>query len=342
MMGKKQSLSTETKEKIKKMFEEGERQANIALLLNICQPSVSNVVNEARNNGYLSAHKKGAGRPLVTNSRSHRRLSRILDENRFVTVSQCRESMEECGIKISRSTVHRRMKEIGFKSRVPKKKPMLNIKQRVKRLKWAKNHISLSDNYWNQVIFSDESKFEIPAGRKGRVWRKDGEAFSPKCTHRTVKHPGGVMVWGSISSKGLGKLLFIDGNIDSVKYQEILAEGLLGSLSSAVLEQPPIFQHDLASCHNSKSTRLWMNAHNIEVLEWPANSPDLNPIENIWNDIKFMIRKANTLPRTKDELKSLILQFWEGFPAARCQKLISSMSRRCESVIKSKGYPTKY
>lgn len=151
------------------------------------------------------------------------------------------------------------------------------------------------------------------------------------------------MTWGCMTSKGLASLLFIEGNINSTNYQNILEVGLLPILAeSSNTNAPFIFQQDLAPAHNSRSTRNWFQEHEVTVLEWPGNSPDLNPIENVWGYIKTQIRKANPLPRTREEFKSLILRLWSTFPIEACKKLINSMPNRCQEVITSKGYPTKY
>ncbi len=97
-----------------------------------------------------------------------------------------------------------------------------------------------------------------------------------------------------------------------------------------------IFQQDLASAHTAKSTKSWLNEHGVGVLDWPANSPDLN-IENLWS-----IVMRNKRPKNADELKATVKETWASRPPQQCHKLITSMPRRIEAVIKAKGAPTKY
>ncbi len=101
-----------------------------------------------------------------------------------------------------------------------------------------------------------------------------------------------------------------------------------------------IFQQDLAPAHNAKSTKSCLNDHGVGVLDWPANSPDLNPIENLWGIVKRKMR--NKSPKNADELKATVKETWDSIPPQQCHKLITSMPRRIEPVIKSKGAPTKY
>ena len=99
------------------------------------------------------------------------------------------------------------------------------------------------------------------------------------------------MVWDAASTNELGKLINVEENIDSIKYQQILSDGLMSSLDYVIIENSPIFRDDLAPEHNLKFTKDLLYSHNIDVLDCPSNSTDLNHIENIWIDMEFMIRK---------------------------------------------------
>ncbi len=101
-----------------------------------------------------------------------------------------------------------------------------------------------------------------------------------------------------------------------------------------------IFQQDLAPAHTAKGTKSWFNDHGVTVLDWPANSPDLNPIENLWGIVKRKMR--DTRPNNADELKATVKETWASIPPQQCHKLITSMPRQIEAVIKAKGAPTKY
>ncbi len=100
------------------------------------------------------------------------------------------------------------------------------------------------------------------------------------------------------------------------------------------------FQQDLAPAHTAKGTKSWFNDHGVTVLDWPANSPDLNPIENLRGIVKRKMR--DTRPNNADELKATVKETWASKPPQQCHKLITSMPRQIEAVIKAKGAPTKY
>ncbi len=144
---------------------------------------------------------------------------------------------------------------------------------------------------WSKVLFSDESKFCISFGNQGPiVWRKGGEAHSPSCLKSSAKFPQSVMIWGAMSSAGVGPLCFLKTNVTAPVYQDTLEHFMLPSADQLFKDADFIFQQDLAPAHTTKSTRSWLNDHGVGVLDWPANSPDLKRIENLWSIVKRKMR----------------------------------------------------
>ena len=113
-----------------------------------------------------------------------------------INVGEIHKEWTAAGVSASRTTTKRRMKDMRFSCCIPCVKPLLNKKQRKKRLAWAKDKKDWTAPEWSKVMFSHESKFCISFGNQGpRVWRKSGEAQNPGCMRSSVKFPPSVMVW---------------------------------------------------------------------------------------------------------------------------------------------------
>ncbi len=123
-------------------------------------------------------------------------------------------------------------------------------------------------------------------------------------------------------------------------YQEIFEHVMLPSADKLCGDADFIFQQDLAPAHTAKGTKSWFNYHGVTVLDWPANSPDLNPIENIWGIVKRKMR--DTRPNNADDLKAAIKATRASTTPEQCHRLIASMPHCIDAVIHAKGGPTKY
>ncbi len=140
-----------------------------------------------------------------------------------------------------------------------------------------------------------------------RVWRNSGETQNPCCLY-SVKFPQSVMVWAAMSSAGVGPLCFLKSTVNADIYQEILEHFMLPSADKLYGDADFIFQQDLAPAHTAKGGKSWFNDHGVTVLDWPANSPDLNPIENLWGIVKRKMR--DTRPNNAEDLKAAIRATW--------------------------------
>ncbi len=186
------------------------------------------------------------------------------------------ESFTRSGLKLE--SVHQESPRSDvFRKRATK--PLLNQRQHQKRLTWA-----VEKN--NSVV---QSKFCISFGNQGpRVWRKSGEAQNPCCLKSSVKFPQSVMIWAAMSSAGVGPLCFLKSTVNAAIYQEILehfhASFCWQALWRCWFNFPAGLGLPTLTCphwpaHTAKGTKSWFNDHGVTVLDWPANSPDLNPIE---------------------------------------------------------------
>ncbi len=317
IMGKTADLTVVQKTNIDTLHKEGKPQTCVTKEAGCSQTAVSKHVNRK-----LSERKKCGGKRCTTN-RENCSLMRIVKQNRFKNLGELHKEWTEAGVEASRATTHRRVKEFGY-----------SCHQR--RLKWAKEKKNWTVAQWSKVLFSDESKFCILFGyykvleSGGRVEKLIAQVawsqvssfhslwwFGVQCHLLVLVH---CVFWKPTSLHPFTN-----------KYWSTSCFLLLTSFFK---DADFIFQQDLAPAHTAKSTKSWLNDHGVGVLDWSANSPDLNPIKNLWSIVKRKMR--NKRPKNADELKATVKETWASIPPQQCHKLITSMPRRIEAVIKAK------
>ncbi len=221
-------------------------------------------------------------------------------------------------------------------------KPLLNQRQRQKHLTWAVEKKNWTVAQWSKVLFSDENTFCISFGNQvPRVWRKSGEAQNPCCLKSSVKFPQSVMIWAAMSSAGVGPLCFLKSTVNAAIYQEFFRALHASFCWQALWRCWFNFPAGLGTCpHCQRYQKLVSMTMVLLCLIGQQTSPDLNPIENLWGIVERKMR--DTRPNNADELKATVKETWASIPPQQCHKLITSMPRRIEAVIKAKGAPTKY
>ncbi len=248
IMGKTADLTVVQKTIIDTLHKEGKPQTFIDKEAGCSQSAVSKHVNRK-----LRGRKK-CGRKWCTNNRENRSFMRIVKQNWFKNLGELHKEWTEAGVKASRATTHRRVKEFGYSCRQ-------------RRLTWAKKKKNWTVAQWSKVLFSDESKFCISFGNQGpRVWKKGGEAHSQSCLKSSVKFPQSVMIWGAMSSAGVGPLCFLKTNVTAPVYKDLLEHFILPSADQLFKYADFIFQQDLAPVHTAKSTKHCLNDHVLVCL----------------------------------------------------------------------------
>ena len=246
---------------------------------------------------------------------------------------------DETGKQLSSRTVRRRLSETRVNARRPRKNPLLTENNRRLRLGWATTHTKWTLDDWKSVLFTDESKVSIGYDGALYVWRRKGEEFLPECCDRTVQHAASVMVWGLMCWHGLGSLVKLEGRLDSTAYRQVLEEHMLTD-AAALIGDDFVFQQDNAPIHTSRSTRQWLCQHDVTLLDWPPKSPDANPIEKLWHELKTAANRRE--PRTAAELWNALQEAWQQIPVARVRNLAESVPQRLDAIRRARGGNTRY
>uniref|UniRef100_W5NN98 Tc1-like transposase DDE domain-containing protein n=1 Tax=Lepisosteus oculatus TaxID=7918 RepID=W5NN98_LEPOC len=281
------------------------------------------------------------GRPSKLSAQTRRRLIRDAAKRPIFTLDELQRTTAEVGESVHRTTISLTLHKSGLYGRVARRKPFLKDIHKKSRLKFATSHLGDTPNMWKKVLWSDETKIELFGHNAKRyVWRKSNTAHHPQHTIPTVKRGGSIMVWACFSSAGTGKMVKIEGKMDAAKYRTILDENLLESAKDLKLGRRFIFQQDNDPKHTAKSTKEWFTNKRIQVFEWPSQSPDLNPIENLWKELKTAVHKRS--PSNLTELELFCKEEWARISVSRCAKLIETYPKRLAAVIAAKGGSTKY
>lgn len=246
---------------------------------------------------------------------------------------------------LSAETVRRHLTNLGLPGRIRRKKPLLTEEHVQMCYEWARAHLDWTVDDWRQVIFSDEAPFKMFQSG-GRQWcrRRPGEELEPRNVQVRVKHGGkGVMVWGCITSGGVGRLERVHGLMDRYQYIAIIDDGLHDTLDDYKLTPSDIiFQQDNDSKHTARYSYNWLQENQLLPLWWPPNSPDMNIIENIWWHLGRRMLKRERKPTNQHELFQFLEEEWLCIPDGIIRDLYDSMPTRVRALFEAKGMWTKY
>ena len=155
-----------------------------------------------------------------------------------------------------------------------------NLKE---RLRFAKEHIHKPPNFWNMIFWSDKSNLNV-FGSDGKQYVRCpfNKQLHSEYTKKTIKHGGAsIMVWDCFTASGVDPLIKIEGIMKGETFRDILSNNLSGEHADNLF-LAWIFQQDNDPKHSCKIVKSWLNQEGINVLQWPQQSPDLNPIKNLW------------------------------------------------------------
>ncbi|UYV78948.1 hypothetical protein LAZ67_17000439, partial [Cordylochernes scorpioides] len=203
------------------------------------------------------------------------------------------------------------------------------------RLKWCLEHHAWTHDQWANVLFSDESRFSLSTdSRRVFIWREPGTRYHPSNIREIDSFRGGsLLVWAGISSSRRTPLhIFSGGTLTAQRYRDEILEPYLRPYRDQIGHNL-ILMDDNARPHRARLVNEYLQSENIRRMDWPARSPDLNPIEHVWDALGKRIGARHPSPRTLVELRTALLEEWGLLPLDLLQSLVNSMRARCETLI---------
>ena len=299
---------------------QGQRQQQVALQFGVNVSTIEHLVCRLRDTGRV-ADRPRQGRPRVTTPRQDRAVRLAHLRNRHIHPKTVRNRLREFGLRAHRPY-------IGF--------PLIHA-CRAHRMTWLAVHgpRQFPMRQWRRVFFTGESWFTLfrPDGPRR------GERFADACILEKDRFWGGsAMVWGGISHGLKSPLIVIAGNLTGVRYRDEIVR----PVAVPFVQHHLIFQQDNVRPHVARVCQDFLANHSINPLDWPPYSPDLSPIEHLWDEMDRRVRGSRNAPVTLDQFRAALLEEWDNIPMRRINALMNSMYRRIRAVIDARGGHTRY
>lgn len=331
-MAKGTRLTEEERRIIKLFKEEGHSNVSIARKIGRSEKVVRNFLKKGSKYGIKPATK---GRTKLS-LRLKGQIRHEATQNRL----SCSQIKEKLDVPVTPRQIARILNQSpNIKWKKLQGKPKLNLTHKQNRLKFARKYMEWKTE-WQNVVFSDEKKFNLDGPDCYSCYWHD---LSKTTVVRSKRNFGGgsLMVWGAFSYHAKLPICFISTRMNSGMYLELLEDVLIGHIENDANDDI-IFQQDNASIHVSKQSKAWFAEKNIPLLEWPACSPDCNPIENLWGILAAMVYANGRQFDSISSLKTAIQECWAKIDMATLRKLSDSMPNRIFEVIRKDGGHTKY
>jgi len=244
------------------------------------------------------------------------------------------------GIQLSSRTLRKAFAREGYHRRHAREKPLLTDKQMEARLAWAYEHVSWTQRQWSNVVWTDEASIKVGGFGEVYVTRKPGEAFINDCLTPKFRGYSACMIWGCITPEGVNRCTVFDaGSINGDTYRTkiipLISAAGIEHQRQALFGQAAIIMQDNAAIHTARLTRELFASLGLVLMSWPANSPDLNPIENIWAILKRRI--GQHMPQSRAECMAAVELEWSRLTSADIAQCCQNMNKRCLEVIAASG-----
>jgi transposase len=278
-----------------------------------------------------------SGRPRCTSDETDQTIGLLSDKKPTLTPKDIRRELQ---LPLSFHTISRRLDEIGLFGRVQETEHELTEFDLQRRLAFANEHLHWTADRWARVFFSDETHFYL--GHHGRTYvrRPVGASHDPQYMRGERQLHGKVSLWGCICAEGLGHAELYAGSLDSTRHRDILRHNLISSFRQFYPDGPWFCQQDNVRFHTTPETVTYLHEKGVTLIEWPPWSPDLNPIENLWNVLKA--RVDSHFPQTMEELEQSIREEWEATYLKFISRICRSMPSRLQLLLDNHGHKISY
>ena len=322
---------------------QGQRQQQVANHFGVNVSTIERLVRRLRETGHL-ADRPRSGRPRVT-SRHQDRTNRLahLRKRHLIATETALNTVGTHNRQSSPKTVGSRLREIGLRARRPYVGLPLTQARRLRRMAWLTAHAPrlFPMRQWRRVLFTDESRFTLyRADGRRCVYRRRGERFADACVVERDRFAGWFRYGlGRHCSRDKITVDYCCGNMTTVRYRDEILRPVAVPL---VQQRNLILQQDNARPHVARVCQDFLANNNIAPLAWPPYSPDLTPIEHMWDELDRKVRKRRNPPATLAQLRNALIDEWNNIPMRTVNALVNSVQRRIRSATAARGVHTRY
>ena len=289
--------------------------------------------------------QKSSGRPLVLSNEQVDEL--VL----FIRASSYNRSLSYYALatgpfaywEVTDHLIRRALLTRGYRRCKARIKPQISERTRQRRLEFARSYLHYTREQWARILWSDETWVNSTNHRANWVTRCASEEFEELCTIQKPRRYRGWIFWGSIHGCHKGPCVVWHPSWGSIISNSYRARIIPLIAEYFQLHPDLILMQDNAPSHSARATKEDISSRGIPVISWPANSPDLNPIESLWGRMKdYMIFRSSGDDIPYNQLQEAIQEAWNSIPESTIQSLIDSMPARLQAVIDANGGPTKW